>query len=74
LLLFLFLLPFIPKLMMVPRRQPATKAIRKPLAATGGVTKPHRSRPKTVATEVHLVGLFENTTKRIFLNFTRNNF
>ena len=32
-----------------PRKQLATKAARKSVAATGGVKKPHRFRPGTVA-------------------------
>ncbi|TXG53193.1 hypothetical protein EZV62_022362 [Acer yangbiense] len=32
-----------------PRKQPATKAARKSTPATGGVKKPHRFRPRTVA-------------------------
>ncbi|KAJ8349766.1 hypothetical protein SKAU_G00248960 [Synaphobranchus kaupii] len=54
-----------------PRKQLATKAARKSAPATGGVKKPHRYRPGTVAlsavmalqeaSEAYLVGLFEDT-------------
>uniref|UniRef100_M3YJI6 Core Histone H2A/H2B/H3 domain-containing protein n=1 Tax=Mustela putorius furo TaxID=9669 RepID=M3YJI6_MUSPF len=57
-----------------PRKQLATKAARKSAPATGGVKKPHRYRPGTVALressavmalqeacEAYLVGLFEDT-------------
>uniref|UniRef100_M3YB63 Core Histone H2A/H2B/H3 domain-containing protein n=1 Tax=Mustela putorius furo TaxID=9669 RepID=M3YB63_MUSPF len=59
-----------------PRKQLATKAARKSAPATGGVKKPHRYRPGTVADlrfqssavmalqeacEAYLVGLFEDT-------------
>ncbi|RYQ85475.1 hypothetical protein Ahy_B10g105049 isoform A [Arachis hypogaea] len=60
-----------------PRKQLATKAARKSAPATGGVKKPHRFRPGTVAlreirkyhavaalqeaAEAYLVGLFEDT-------------
>ncbi|KAH8047378.1 hypothetical protein JL721_12187 [Aureococcus anophagefferens] len=60
-----------------PRKQLATKAARKSAPATGGVKKPHRYRPGTVAlreirryqkstelleaAEAYLVGLFEDT-------------
>ncbi|NWY19963.1 H3 protein, partial [Aphelocoma coerulescens] len=52
-----------------PRKQLATKAARKSAPATGGVKKPHRYRPGTVAlreirryqNEAYLVGLFEDT-------------
>ncbi|KAG5610965.1 hypothetical protein H5410_022246 [Solanum commersonii] len=38
-----------------PRKQLATKAARKSAPATGGVKKPHRFRPRTVALrEIHL--------------------
>ncbi|MFS7899266.1 histone H3.3 [Helianthus anomalus] len=35
-----------------PRKQLATKATRKSAPATGGVKKPHRFRPETVALRV----------------------
>jgi histone H3 len=42
-----------------PRKQLATKAARKSAPATGGVKKPHRYRPGTVA--LREIRLFEDT-------------
>ena len=49
-----------------PRKQLATKAARKTAPRYGGVKKPHRYRPGTVAlrqeaAEAYLVSLFEDT-------------
>jgi histone H3 len=42
-------LPLLPSPLRAPRKQLATKAARKNAPATGGVKKPHRYRPGTVA-------------------------
>uniref|UniRef100_A0A3P8UT49 Histone H3 n=1 Tax=Cynoglossus semilaevis TaxID=244447 RepID=A0A3P8UT49_CYNSE len=44
-----------------PRKQLATKAARKSAPATGGVKKPHRYRPGTVA--LREIRLYENSTE-----------
>jgi histone H3 len=44
-----------------PRKQLATKAARKSAPATGGVNKPHRYRPGTVA--LHEIGRYQKFTE-----------
>ena len=49
-----------------PRKQLATKAARKSAPATGGVKKPHRYRPGTVA--LREIRRYQKSTELIHLN------
>ncbi|KAL8517133.1 hypothetical protein ACS0TY_015376 [Phlomoides rotata] len=50
--------------MIAPRKQLATKAARKSALATGGVKKPHRFRPVTVA--LHEIRKYQKSTELLF--------
>ncbi|KAG8441402.1 hypothetical protein GDO86_006950 [Hymenochirus boettgeri] len=49
-----------------PRKQLATKAARKSAPATGGVKKPHRYRPGTVA--LREIRRYQNSTELLIRN------